>query len=180
MWVMVVMSASPTAPRRGMRGVMPVVQEVTVAVRKVIRCAGSADKHVVEADDHHRAHFLVRVERRKAEGVGTQHHAVLHLHEVLVDGDVLVLADAAVEAVNGLATLGELLHDLAALGETRVGIGCDFDLAAVVGDVINVLQGQVVARSKSKCPYCLSFRISQSLCSVSVIAADSSLASISI
>ena len=158
-----------------------VVQEVAVAVCKVIRCAGSADEHVVEADDHHRAHFLVRVERRKAEGMGAQHHAVLRLHEVLVDGDVLVLADAAVEAVNGLATLGELLHDLAALGEARVGIGCDLDLAAVVSDVIDVLQGQVVAVQNQSvhtaCPFVIFI---QSLCLSIVTAASSSLALISI
>ena len=35
-----------------------------------------------------------------------------------------------------------------ALGEARVGIGCDLDLAAVVSDVIDVLQGQVVAVQK--------------------------------
>ena len=176
MWVMVVMSAAARDARRD-----AVVQEVAVAVCKVIRCAGSADEHVVEADDHHRAHFLVRVERRKAEGVGAQHHAVLRLHEVLVDGDVLVLADAAVEAVNGLATLRELLHDLAALGEARVGIGCDLDLTAVVGDVINVLQSQIVAVQNQSvhtaCPFVIFI---QSLCLSIVTVASSSPALISI
>ena len=158
-----------------------VVQEVAVAVCKVIGSAGCADEHVVQADDHHRAHFLVRVERRKAEGMGAQHHAVLRLHEVLVDGDVLVLADAAVEAVNGLAALGELLHDLAALGEARVGIGCDLDLTAVVSNVIDVLQGQVVAVQNQSvhtaCPFVIFI---QSLCLSIVTAANSSLALISI
>ena len=113
--------------------------------------------------------------------MGAQHHAVLRLHEVLVDGDVLVLANAAVEAVNGLATLGELLHDLAALGEARVGIGCDLDLAAVVSDVIDVLQGQVVAVQNQSvhtaCPFVIFI---QSLCLSIVTAASSSLALISI
>ena len=91
--------------------------------------------------------------------MSAKHFIVFKVDGAVIDNDIFILTDSAVEAVNRLAPVSQFLHYIAALGEALKSVVRYLYLTAVISNVPNIRKCKAFA-GKYQCIHTTSLETS--------------------